>query len=262
MSAEAASRKPKEVEILIVGAGPTGLVGANLLGQAGIRTLLIEQASGLSAIPKALMVDNEFFRLLHKLGLGEKLSKHGVYPVGYDYYSPLGPRVGHIAGRITEHGFPSRTATYQPEFEQILFDGLDRFSSVEVLFDRKLESFTDESALGERKPDIVSMDPSWHHNYASLGWCSQAANSHAAHYPSIKPELVQLTSALHALAHEADQRTEYVKDPAAFADNYQLSPEQRAALIEMNMPAFVKMGTHPLVPFLANMHIQRLRNPR
>ena len=25
-------------------------------------------------------------------------------------------------------------------------------------------------ALGERKPDVVSMDPSWHHNYASLAW--------------------------------------------------------------------------------------------
>ena len=25
-------------------------------------------------------------------------------------------------------------------------------------------------ALGERTPDIVSMDPSWHHNYASLAW--------------------------------------------------------------------------------------------
>ena len=26
--------------------------------------------------------------------------------------------------------------------------------------------------LGERKPDIVSFEPSWHHNYASLGWSS------------------------------------------------------------------------------------------
>src|SRR6185295_9912128 len=25
-------------------------------------------------------------------------------------------------------------------------------------------------ALGERVPDLVSMDPSWHHNYATLGW--------------------------------------------------------------------------------------------
>jgi 3-(3-hydroxy-phenyl)propionate hydroxylase len=139
-----ARRELRQVEVLVVGAGPTGLVAANLLGQAGIRTLLVEQASGLSAIPKALMVDDEFFRLLHKLGLAEKLGEHGVYPVGYDYYSPLGPRVGHIAGRITDHGFPSRTATFQPEFEKILFDGLDRFPSVEVLFDQKLESFADD----------------------------------------------------------------------------------------------------------------------
>ncbi len=40
-------------------------------------------------------------------------------------------------------------------------------------------------ALGERKPDVVSMDPSWHHNYASLGWTSGRAQAeHAAHYPS------------------------------------------------------------------------------
>ena len=39
-------------------------------------------------------------------------------------------------------------------------------------------------ALGERKPDVVSMDPSWHHNYASLAWIgAQARATHAAHYP-------------------------------------------------------------------------------
>ena len=60
-------------------------------------------------------------------------------------------------------------------------------------------------ALGERKPDMVSMDPSWHHNYASLAWIGgEAEQSHAAHYPSIKPELVELTSALHGLAHDAN----------------------------------------------------------
>jgi 2,3-dihydroxyphenylpropionate 1,2-dioxygenase len=38
-----------------------------------------------------------------------------------------------------------------------------------------------------------------------------------------------------------------------------LPPDQRDALIKLDMPAIVKMGTHPLVPFLANMQIQRLR---
>ncbi len=37
--------------------------------------------------------------------------------------------------------------------------------------------------LGERKPDIVSFDPSWHHNYASLGWFEPARNPARAALP-------------------------------------------------------------------------------
>ena len=47
-----------------------------------------------------------------------------------------------------------------------------------------------------------------------------------------------------------------------YADQFKLSPDQREALIKFDMPTIVKMGTHPLVPFLAQMQIQRLRAPR
>ena len=80
-----------------------------------------------------------------------------------------------------------------------------------------------------------------------------------AHYPAIKPELVELTSALHGLAHDADMRAQYMADAGAFADRFQLPPDQREALIKLDMPSIVKMGAHPLVPFLAQMQIQRLR---
>ena len=40
---------------------------------------------------------------------------------------------------------------------------------------------------------------------------------------------------------------------------FQLPPEQREALIRLDMPSIVKMGAHPLVPFLAQLQIQRLR---
>src|SRR5262249_53552669 len=108
-------------------------------------------------------------------------------------------------------------------------------------------------ALGERKPDVVSLDPSWHHNYASLAWIDAHVEDHPAHYPSIKPELVELTSALHGLAHDAGLRAKHIADAPAYADRFQLPPDQRDALIKMDMPAIVKMGTHPLVPFLAQM---------
>ena len=62
--------------------------------------------------------------------------------------------------------------------------------------------------------------------------------------------------------NEAEQRKQYVSDAAAYADKFRLSPDQREALINMDMPAIVKMGAHPLVPFLAQMQIQRLRAGR
>jgi 2,3-dihydroxyphenylpropionate 1,2-dioxygenase len=115
-------------------------------------------------------------------------------------------------------------------------------------------------AIGEHRPDVVSMNPSWHHNYASLAWTGGHDEAdRAAHYPSIKPELVELTSALHGLAHDAELRAQYIADAPAFADKFQLPPDQREALIKLDLASIVKMGAHPLVPFLAQLQIQRLR---
>jgi 2,3-dihydroxyphenylpropionate 1,2-dioxygenase len=168
------------------------------------------------------------------------------------------------------------------------FPGTDRYSNPELAFDQRLleqlatgrlksliafdEAELDDTgnielrcwacaagALGERKPDVVSFDPSWHHNYASLGFIETKSGDHSAHYPSIKPELVELTSALHALAHDADKRAQYVADADAYADGFKLSADQREALIKLDLPAIVRMGAHPLVPFLAQLQIQRLR---
>ena len=111
--------------------------------------------------------------------------------------------------------------------------------------------------LGERKPDIVSMDPSWHHNYVSLGWWGGPPAPAELHYTSIKPELVGLIDALHGIAHEAGRRAEYLADRAAYADRFPLTEAQRAALVALDHQAIVAMGTHPLLPFLARMQVDR-----
>jgi 2,3-dihydroxyphenylpropionate 1,2-dioxygenase len=114
-------------------------------------------------------------------------------------------------------------------------------------------------ALGERKPDIVSLEPSWHHNYASLGWFDEKPSKPAPHYPAIDPELVELTTALHGLAHDERQRREYLVDTEAYAKRFQLTPDQRAALLALDTAAMVAMGAHPLIAFLANMQVERMR---
>jgi 2,3-dihydroxyphenylpropionate 1,2-dioxygenase len=114
-------------------------------------------------------------------------------------------------------------------------------------------------ALGERKPDIVSLEPSWHHNYASLGWFSAPERRPEPHYPSIKPELVELTVALHGLAHDEASRAAFLIDAAGYADRFRLTQEQRGALIALDTRAIVAMGAHPLVPFLAHMQVEHQR---
>ena len=87
------------------------------------------------------------------------------------------------------------------------------------------------------------MDPSWHHNYASLAWIGGDGEAqHEAHYPSIKPELVELTSALHGLAHDAEMRAQYIADAGAFADRFHLPPDQREALVKLDLPSIVEDG--------------------
>ncbi|MGH7038810.1 MAG: hypothetical protein ACREE1_11820 [Stellaceae bacterium] len=114
-------------------------------------------------------------------------------------------------------------------------------------------------ALGERKPDIVELEPSWHHNYASLGWFGPPPAAPAPHYPAIRPERVALTRALHALAHDAPARAAYLADPAGFADRFPLAAEERAALLALDLPGLRALGVHPLAPFLAHLQIERER---
>jgi len=114
-------------------------------------------------------------------------------------------------------------------------------------------------AVGERKPDVVSLDPSWHHNYASVAWFGGEGDERALHYPSIRPELVGLTTALHGLAHDASARARYLADASGFAAGFGLTDDQVKALVQLDVPAIVAMGTHPLVAFLANMQVQRDR---
>ena len=169
------------------------------------------------------------------------------------------------------------------------FPGTDRYANPELTWDKRLlerlaagnlksligydEAELDDTgnielrcwacaagALGERKPDVVSLDPSWHHDNATLARIgAKVEPRQAAHYPAIRPELVELTTALHGLAHDADMRAQFLADAAAFADRFQLAPDQREALINLDMPSIVKMGAHPLVSFLATLQLDRQR---
>ena len=60
---------PASVTVAIVGAGPVGLMSANLLGRLGVDTLLIERNAAPYDVPRAITLDDEGARTLQAAGL-------------------------------------------------------------------------------------------------------------------------------------------------------------------------------------------------
>jgi 2,3-dihydroxyphenylpropionate 1,2-dioxygenase len=114
--------------------------------------------------------------------------------------------------------------------------------------------------LGERKPDLVSLEPSWHHIYGTLAFYGAApVHEEPLHYPSVHPERITLTAVLHRLANDGAERARYLADPAAYAAAVGLAPEEARHLMALDQPAIVALGVHPLVSFLAKLQIDRER---
>lgn len=64
----------------------------------------------------------------------------------YELFSPFGPRLARVEGRVTEQAYPTRSAIFQPQFESILFEGVRRFKSVDVRFGHELTDFVDDGS--------------------------------------------------------------------------------------------------------------------
>lgn len=146
-----------EVDVAVIGAGPVGLMMANLLGHSGVETALLEGSEGLRGIPRAIAYDAETLRSLAMVGLFDEIAPELVQ----------GPLVRHINARgrtlmemhplaCGPHGHSTLGTFYQPQFEKVLFHGLSRFANVRVLFEHTvagLQQYSDHVVLMVSTPD-------------------------------------------------------------------------------------------------------------
>ncbi|MEI1280596.1 bifunctional 3-(3-hydroxy-phenyl)propionate/3-hydroxycinnamic acid hydroxylase [Leptospira venezuelensis] len=123
---------PEKPNVIIVGAGPVGVLAANLLGQQGIPVLLIDQNPGVLEIPRAISLDQDALRILQAAGFGEQISKSMPAISSIEMISPFSGIFAKINSAGSMDGHPRLVSIYQPELERILRKGLTRFPNVRL----------------------------------------------------------------------------------------------------------------------------------
>lgn len=129
--------------IVIIGAGPTGLMLANLLGVYGVETLLIERHSTTVGEPRAVSIDDESLRAVQNAGALGRVLPDIVQGYGVHYHAPSGKVFAQILPTSREYGYAKRNAFRQPLFEFALFDALKRFPHVSVRMSHELLDFVE-----------------------------------------------------------------------------------------------------------------------
>ena len=140
-SAPTASTLDLSTDIAIVGAGPVGLMIANYLGQCGVNVTLVEKLDSLIDYPRAIGLDDESLRTFQAVGLADNVLPHTTPWHAMRFMTPKGRCFADIQPKTDEFGWSRRNAFIQPLADRVLFEGLQRFDNVKMLFGRELEGF-------------------------------------------------------------------------------------------------------------------------
>ncbi|GAU83870.1 bifunctional 3-(3-hydroxy-phenyl)propionate/3-hydroxycinnamic acid hydroxylase [Bosea sp. BIWAKO-01] len=136
----------QECDVAIVGAGPTGLTLANLLGQAGLDVILVERNSSTVQEPRAVSIDDESLRTMQATGLLDSVLQDVALDYGSHYFTRDGRCFAKVEPATREYGFPRRNAFTQPKLEAALRRGLDRFPNVVTLFGHSCETVAEDGS--------------------------------------------------------------------------------------------------------------------
>jgi 3-(3-hydroxy-phenyl)propionate hydroxylase len=128
------SELPSRCDVAIIGAGPIGLMLANLLGAAGIDVVVIERNDGLVGLPRAIAYDAETLRLFAQVGLFDAIATGLIQDPEIVYFNTRGRRLMDMNPPRSPFGHSPIGTFYQPHFESVLLDGLERFVSSRALF--------------------------------------------------------------------------------------------------------------------------------
>ena len=139
----------EEYDLIIVGAGPVGLMIANLVGASGLRVLILEQLPSLIDYPRGVGMDDECLRVFQAAGLAEKAIPYTFPNQWLDFRTARGRTFAMVKPKGETFGFPKRNAFIQPLIDQVLLEGLSRFKTVDVRLGHEMTGLSDNGRTVE-----------------------------------------------------------------------------------------------------------------
>jgi 3-(3-hydroxy-phenyl)propionate hydroxylase len=136
----------EETDVLIVGAGPVGLLLANLLGLYGVAAIVVEQLQALIDYPRGVGLDDESLRSFQTVELADRILPYTTPNHWMRFTTAKGRAYVSIEPRTLEYGWPRRNAFLQPKADAISLEGLQRFPKVKVLFSHSVTGLVQDSA--------------------------------------------------------------------------------------------------------------------
>jgi len=121
-------------DVVVVGAGPVGLMLANILGMYGRSVAVLEAGDDLIDYPRGVGLDDESFRTIQTVGLVETVLPHTTPHHIMRLVNGAGNVLLVNDPATTEFGWGRKHGFIQPEVDRALLNGLRRFDDVVVLF--------------------------------------------------------------------------------------------------------------------------------
>lgn len=144
--------QPSTVSVLIVGAGPTGLMLACQLSRFGIPFRIIEKREGTTTQSRALAIQSRTLEIFEQMGIAKQAVKQGKRAKAVNYVTR-----GKVTERISLEGYGETLTQYpyllildQSRTEQLLVEFLQQHGHA-VEWQTELTSFTeDETGVSAR----------------------------------------------------------------------------------------------------------------
>lgn len=146
------------LDIAVVGAGPTGLMIANLLGLHGLNVRVFEAGEELIDFPRGVGMDDETLRAFQAAGLADEVVQHTIPNQVLAFIDRKHRDLARLAPLTGEFGWPRRNGFVQPLADGVLLEGTERFKHVNVEWSSQVIGVTQESdavTLQVRSPEGV-----------------------------------------------------------------------------------------------------------